>query len=249
MCESHSIPGGAAHAWVRDGYHFESGPSLYSGMADVGKQANPLAHVLQAIGEPLDLIKYDTWNVLVPEGTFLTRVGAEQFCEVLQQVRGPAAVAEWRALQQHMRPLSRASALLPPAAIRFDAGVALTAAARCAANPRVCGRIAVRPPPAPTCLQWHSAGARARCIIVWARTCIPGAALLLLLPLQCCSCPDASPLPRWSQPLLFPLVCPPGAVTSSLQSSNSTFHLLLGYSTVYLIATCPPAATGTCHRC
>ena len=31
--ESHSIPGGAAHAWVQDGYHFESGPSLYSGMA------------------------------------------------------------------------------------------------------------------------------------------------------------------------------------------------------------------------
>jgi hypothetical protein len=33
VCESHSIPGGAAHAWVQDGYHFESGPSLYSGMA------------------------------------------------------------------------------------------------------------------------------------------------------------------------------------------------------------------------
>ena len=33
VCESHSIPGGAAHAWVQDGFHFESGPSLYSGMA------------------------------------------------------------------------------------------------------------------------------------------------------------------------------------------------------------------------
>ena len=33
VCESHSTPGGAAHAWVQDGYHFESGPSLYSGMA------------------------------------------------------------------------------------------------------------------------------------------------------------------------------------------------------------------------
>lgn len=33
VCESHSIPGGAAHAWVQNGYHFESGPSLYSGMA------------------------------------------------------------------------------------------------------------------------------------------------------------------------------------------------------------------------
>ena len=33
VCESHSIPGGAAHSWVQDGHHFESGPSLYSGLA------------------------------------------------------------------------------------------------------------------------------------------------------------------------------------------------------------------------
>ena len=31
VCEAHTIPGGAAHEFVRDGYHFESGPSLYSG--------------------------------------------------------------------------------------------------------------------------------------------------------------------------------------------------------------------------
>lgn len=39
-----------------------------------GKDANPLAHVLQAIGEPLECVQYNTWNVLVPEGQFLTRV-------------------------------------------------------------------------------------------------------------------------------------------------------------------------------
>jgi hypothetical protein len=73
VCESHAIAGGAAHAWQAKGYHFESGPSLYSGMDGTGPAANPLAHVLQAIGEELDLIKYDTWNVLLPEGTHLTR--------------------------------------------------------------------------------------------------------------------------------------------------------------------------------
>jgi hypothetical protein len=31
----------------RDGFHFESGPSLYSDMDSRGKAANPLAHVLQ----------------------------------------------------------------------------------------------------------------------------------------------------------------------------------------------------------
>lgn len=43
---------------------------------------------MQAIGEPLDLIEYNTWNVLLPEGEFLTRVGASNFEPVLQQVRG-----------------------------------------------------------------------------------------------------------------------------------------------------------------
>lgn len=32
VVESHSVAGGAAHTWRRGGYHFESGPSLYSGM-------------------------------------------------------------------------------------------------------------------------------------------------------------------------------------------------------------------------
>lgn len=74
VCESHNIPGGAAHAWVQKGYHFESGPSLYSGMAGTGAAANPLALVLKAIDEPLDLIEYNQWNVFLPEGEFLTEV-------------------------------------------------------------------------------------------------------------------------------------------------------------------------------
>jgi hypothetical protein len=31
-------------------------------------------HVWQAIDEPLEVINYNTWNVLVPEGQFLTKV-------------------------------------------------------------------------------------------------------------------------------------------------------------------------------
>ena len=58
------ILAGAAHAWVQDGYHFESGPSLYSGMAARGRAANPLSHVLQAIDESLDLINYNCWNLV-----------------------------------------------------------------------------------------------------------------------------------------------------------------------------------------
>ncbi|KAG2491890.1 hypothetical protein HYH03_009842 [Edaphochlamys debaryana] len=130
VCESHSIAGGAAHTWQRGGYHFESGPSLYSGMGGKGKEANPLGHVLNALGVELDLIKYDKWNVIVPEGQFLTKIGNDNFYEVLAKVRGPEAVAEWRRLQEYMRPLAKAAALMPPAAFRYDPGVLLTAIGR-----------------------------------------------------------------------------------------------------------------------
>lgn len=102
----------------------------HSGMAGTGREANPLAHVLQAIDEPLDLIRYTQWNVLVPEGQFLTQVGASQFCDVLAKVRGPEAVAEWQRLQEFMRPYAAASTAVPPVALRFDPGALITAVGR-----------------------------------------------------------------------------------------------------------------------
>jgi hypothetical protein len=60
-----------------------------------GRGANPIAHVLQAIDEPLDLLQYNRWNVLVPEGQFLTEVGNAQFEDVLAQV-SPAGIPEWQ---------------------------------------------------------------------------------------------------------------------------------------------------------
>lgn len=182
-----------------------------------GRDANPLAHVLQAIGEPLECKQYNTWNVVVPEGQFLTRVGAavqfvwqgqlvshdscllahvlygvcaclregsmsqqgvlrhqevsgaaargqasspnarhkakywpgrvaavtaaggvlrsqcagcvvaasaclqignDNFYEVLEKVRGAEAAAEWRRLQEVMRPLAKAAVLMPPVSFR-----------------------------------------------------------------------------------------------------------------------------------
>jgi len=133
VLESHDIPGGAAHSWVQKGYHFESGPSLYSDMASTGRAANPLAHILSAIDEPLELIEYNTWNILVPEGEYLTEVGNDQFCSVLRQIRGPdgeEAVRQWLHLQEIMRPLAKAATMLPPTAFRFDPGAAITVFAR-----------------------------------------------------------------------------------------------------------------------
>ncbi|AUT01100.1 carotene isomerase [Nostoc sp. CENA543] len=123
--ESHSIPGGAAHAFERQGFKFDSGPSLYSGLS-YSPSVNPLRQVLDAIGVDLPCVNYDTWGCRLPEGDFDTAVGGEQFCEVLAKLRGQNAVQEWRYLQKVMMPLAQAAIALPPAALRLDMGAALT---------------------------------------------------------------------------------------------------------------------------
>lgn len=126
VCESHSIAGGAAHGFERNGFKFDSGPSLYSGLTSF-PSPNPLKQVLDAIAVELPCVTYDTWGCWLPEGHFNTSVGADQFCEVLQQLRGNQAVAEWRELQRVMEPLKAAAIAIPPAAIRFDLGAVQTA--------------------------------------------------------------------------------------------------------------------------
>ncbi len=125
VCESHSIPGGAAHGFERNGFKFDSGPSLYSGLS-YSPSPNPLQQVLAAIGEELPYVTYDTWGCCLPEGDFDTSVGAEQFCEVLQKLRGEQAVAEWRQLQRVMEPYAQAAVALPTAALRLDFGAVWT---------------------------------------------------------------------------------------------------------------------------
>jgi phytoene dehydrogenase-like protein len=127
VCESHAIPGGAAHSFERNGFKFDSGPSLYSGLS-YSPSTNPLRHVLDAIEEDLEWVNYDTWGVYIPEGEFDTTVGADQFRDVLIRIRGPEAVQEWQQLQRVMEPLGKAATALPPAAVRFDVGVLQTVA-------------------------------------------------------------------------------------------------------------------------
>jgi phytoene dehydrogenase-like protein len=82
--------------------------------------------VLDAIGEKLPCVNYDTWGCCLPEGDFDTSVGAEQFCEVLSKFGGNEAIAEWLKLQRVMEPLASAAVAIPPAAMRLDLGAALT---------------------------------------------------------------------------------------------------------------------------
>ena len=125
ICESHSIPGGAAHGFDRNGFKFDSGPSLYSGLS-YSPSANPLRQVLDALEQDLPWLTYDTWGCCLPEGNFDTTVGTDQFCDVLAQFAGPTAVREWQQLQRVMAPYGRAATALSPAAVRLDWGALLT---------------------------------------------------------------------------------------------------------------------------
>ncbi|KAL3679159.1 hypothetical protein R1sor_022115 [Riccia sorocarpa] len=134
VLESHTIAGGAAHSFEIKGFQFDSGPSLFSGLSSRGIQANPLAQVLDALGESIECVQYDSWMVHIPEGTFLSRIGPTDFYKDLEAFGGPGAVEDWRMLQEAVKPLSGAAMALPPAALRGDWGVIITAFVRYASS-------------------------------------------------------------------------------------------------------------------
>ena len=85
VLESHDAIGGATHTWERRGFHFESGPSLYSGFS-IDKSPNPLKNIFQIIGEEPEWITYDRWGTVLPNGKkFAAKIGPEEFGDVLDE--------------------------------------------------------------------------------------------------------------------------------------------------------------------
>ena len=112
ICEAHSQPGGVAHGFKLNGYNFESGPSLWSGL---GKwpTTNPLGQILKLLDENVDLIKYREWKVIVPEGDFNLEVGEEPFKKRINELRGSASVQEWESFTSAIKPLSQIISRVP----------------------------------------------------------------------------------------------------------------------------------------
>lgn len=130
VLESHDYPGGCAHGWTRLGYHFESGPSLYSGFSQEAS-ANPLASIFKIIGESPEWLTYDRWGTVLPEGTFATKIGPDEFEGILERFGGPGAQDDWHRLMAEMlKPggISDAAQALSPLSLREDAGVVVTLA-------------------------------------------------------------------------------------------------------------------------
>ena len=117
VLEAHHQPGGAAHGFQRQGYHLESGPSLWSGLGRWPSN-NPLAQVLRALNQSLEIVPYSTWDVLLPEGDLSVAVGNDGFEAVVGQLRGPAVEKEWRRFIDVLRPIAAAADALPLLAMR-----------------------------------------------------------------------------------------------------------------------------------
>lgn len=125
VCESHNLAGGCAHGFRYKGFKFDSGPSLYSGLS-YSPSSNPLRQVLDLVGEDIEWKNYDNWGCWLPEGYFDIAVGADNFHNLLLQLRGEEAGRQWRKLQEVMKPLGEASMAIPVQAFRYDLGAVFT---------------------------------------------------------------------------------------------------------------------------
>ena len=125
VLEAHSAPGGAAHGFRRGPFHFESGPSLWSGLGR-WPSSNPLTQVLRAVGESVPVITYSDWGLLLPEGRLQVGVGLDPFVAMVRELRGAAAAEEWQRFMTWLEPSCRAARALPLLALRPGLGMAAT---------------------------------------------------------------------------------------------------------------------------
>ncbi len=116
VIEAHSKPGGAAHGFEKKGYKFESGPSLWSGIG-TWPTTNPLGHILKALNQKVELIKYQDWNVQLPEGDYTIGVGDKSFLDQVNSISGKNAVEEWKNFIKEIKPIAEAANSIPLLAI------------------------------------------------------------------------------------------------------------------------------------
>lgn len=129
VVEAHSVAGGAAHAFERGGYTFDSGPSFYFGLSDApGTSLNALKQALDLLAESVPCVAYDRWRVHTAAGSFDCTTSLQEYEATIRRFAGAEGVAQWQALSSRLEPLSSFAAVLPFAALRGDAAVPLSLA-------------------------------------------------------------------------------------------------------------------------
>jgi hypothetical protein len=71
VAEAHTVAGGAAHGFHRGGFEFDSGPSYFLGLTSPpGESINGVRQVLDAVGETVDAVVYNSLKFYLPDGQF-----------------------------------------------------------------------------------------------------------------------------------------------------------------------------------
>eukprot|EP00741_Cyanophora_paradoxa_P008094 tig00001258_g7832.t1 len=144
VCESHSVPGGAAHSFERNGFHFDSGPSFFCGLSQEAGSTNPLRQALELLGEAdsLQYVQYDRWDYHIEDGPFRVITDAEGYrAEVARfSPQGARELAELEEVaypppsepvfilstpyaRQILRPYHEAACAIPAVALRPDPAI------------------------------------------------------------------------------------------------------------------------------
>lgn len=119
VCESHTIPGGAAHGFTRQGFHFDSGPSFFCGLSDP-LSLNPLRQVLDALEETVPAIAYDPLgHYHFPDLTLPIYGNLDRYRATLATVT-PTGAEELKRLEQRFLRLYDALKEIPTLALRAD---------------------------------------------------------------------------------------------------------------------------------
>ncbi|MBW4473679.1 MAG: NAD(P)/FAD-dependent oxidoreductase [Stenomitos rutilans HA7619-LM2] len=119
ICESHTIPGGAAHSFSRQGFEFDSGPSFYCGLSD-RHSLNPLRQVLDVLEESVPAIAYDPMgHYHFPEGTFPVYGNVDRYRAAIAQIT-PQGAIELARLEKRLLALYEALQGIPTLALRAD---------------------------------------------------------------------------------------------------------------------------------
>lgn len=119
VCESHTLPGGAAHAFTRQGFTFDSGPSFYCGLADP-TSANPIAQVLAVLGEPLAAVPYDPFGYYhFSEGTLPVYGDSEKYRQAVEKF-SPGAADQLAQLEARLLKIYAPLKAIPTLALRAD---------------------------------------------------------------------------------------------------------------------------------
>jgi carotene isomerase len=119
VCESHTIPGGAAHSFRRRGFEFDSGPSFYCGLTSA-ESLNPVKQVFDVLGESLEAVPYDPFgHYHFPEATFAVYGNVERYRQEIAKIT-PQGAKEFKRFEERLLPLYDAMKGIPTLALRAD---------------------------------------------------------------------------------------------------------------------------------